>query len=508
MKNIIMAMLITLLISNNLFAYNVNDKKSFVTAVMAPLEVEKFKDFDAHLDYVFSAGVDAVSVDVWWGLVDNENDYIHWKKHYTDVFDRIERKGLKIIPIISFHQCGGGPNDTCDIPLKPWLWNKVKVAYGLPSVEAAKYESASGEAQGDYIPQWYTDSEIFEKQSADAVLSLMVAYMEKFKTTFSKFSSSMVEINLSLGPTGEMRLPVYNESDGWNFPEVGKLQVYSKSARRSFRESMRRKYNGSIAQVNAKWGTQLSNFDAIQPPGGDKLVYSDRIDESNSFFTSQGYRGKYGNDFTTWQQDVLLNHAQRLIAAADKVFDGEFSGIPFGVKIPGLHWQQRCTNTPRATEVAAGLLNTQEGSLTEGKGYEIFFRMIKSIQQKINRNIVVHFTALEMDNDSNYCQHCDKEYENCTSLAEDLVLWVANAAHNVGDITLRGENALPGINCDDEPGDIRTWGQIHKAFNRSKVYSGFTLLRMENWGYTNEKCTVSEGHKCYLFIQEFDTIKE
>ncbi|CDN12507.1 hypothetical protein RintRC_4216 [Richelia intracellularis] len=40
-----------------------------------------------------------------------------------------------------------------------------------------------------------------------------------------------------------------------------------------------------------------------------------------------------------------------MLAIADKGFDGAFTNIPFGMKIPGIHWQMSHPETPRIAEM-------------------------------------------------------------------------------------------------------------------------------------------------------------
>lgn len=89
---------------------------------MAPLIVRERSEFQHQLKVAKKLGITAISVDVWWGLVEQAGDQQFVWQYYDDVFSDIRAAGLKIIPIMAFHQCGGNVGDDCDIPLPGWIW--------------------------------------------------------------------------------------------------------------------------------------------------------------------------------------------------------------------------------------------------------------------------------------------------------------------------------------------------------------------------------------------------
>lgn len=42
-------------------------------------------------------------------------------------------------------------------------------------------------------------------------------------------SETIMDIEVGLGPAGEMRYPSYPEDQGWKFPGIGEFQVYMTS---------------------------------------------------------------------------------------------------------------------------------------------------------------------------------------------------------------------------------------------------------------------------------------
>jgi beta-amylase len=92
--------------------------------VMAPLDLDAappgaFDAFKAQLKIAKSMGVDAVSVDVWWGEVERAADNTFDWSYYDKLLAAIEAAGLHWVPIMSFHQCGGNVGDSCNIPAAP-----------------------------------------------------------------------------------------------------------------------------------------------------------------------------------------------------------------------------------------------------------------------------------------------------------------------------------------------------------------------------------------------------
>src|SRR3954466_4107596 len=83
-----------------------------------PEAMQRFADL---LKQAKDIGVQAVSVDVWWRLVEGRGDQQFDWRYYDQIFHAIRDEGLAIAPILSFHQCGGGPGDDCNFPLPDWI---------------------------------------------------------------------------------------------------------------------------------------------------------------------------------------------------------------------------------------------------------------------------------------------------------------------------------------------------------------------------------------------------
>src|SRR5262249_14823274 len=144
----------------------------------------------------------AVSTDVWWGLVEKSERQYDWR-YYDKLSDHIIKAGLKWIPIISLHQCGGNIGDDVTVLLAQWLWAKLAKKLASGDINAEKYVSEQGNTSNEYVAVWATH----------LVLEDYVAFFAAFQAHFAAKSKHVAEVNISLGPAGELRYPSYNSHD-------------------------------------------------------------------------------------------------------------------------------------------------------------------------------------------------------------------------------------------------------------------------------------------------------
>ncbi|MFQ3230805.1 family 14 glycosylhydrolase [Reinekea sp.] len=414
-------------------------------AVMAPLEVNNWSEFENQLSSVKSIGVTGVSVDVWWGKVEANGDQQFDWSYYDSIFQKIENAGLHIIPIMSFHQCGGNVGDDCNIPIPSWIWNKY-TGQGV-SASDLKYKSEYGNESIETVSLW-RDS---------YVLSEYKEFMEEFESHYAAKANVIDEVNISMGPAGELRYPSYNSHDGnlTGYPTRGGFQAYSEPAKQDFRNWVVAKY-GSVANASNQWGFTLNSANDINPPS-NAGAFINNGEQNNT---------AYGRDFIRWYHDSLMDHGYRMMDNAILAFDGAFANVELGFKIPGIHWKMSATdNTKRSAEMAAGLIpsDVNVNSVSTGYGYADIVGVAASYNNH-PRDVVLHFTALEMNDDPN---------GGGQSLAKSLVFWVANEAAAQG-VSIKGENALSG-GVTYGGG----WDNIVNAFTHAS-YSGMTVLRINH----------------------------
>ncbi|WP_219413061.1 family 14 glycosylhydrolase [Pseudonocardia nigra] len=438
----------------------------FTANVMAPLKVTDFADFESDLRTVAGYGVDAVSVDVWWGDVEGTADNAFDWSYYDRVFELITANGLDIIPILSFHQCGGNVGDDYTSLLPAWLWPKYaeRAHRGVRlGPDGLKHRSEQGNHSAETVQGW-----------ADQVVENEYrGFTRAFADHFApRYNDAVTEINVSLGPSGELRYPSYNAHDtGTGYPTRGGLQAYSDLAVEDFERAALKKYR-SLQGVNAAWGTAYASREEIRPPA-----------DAEAFFTSLAYRDTtYGRDFVDWYNGSLVDHGERVLETVVRALGHDFAEAEIGYKVPGIHWTMTNPAHPRATEVTTGLVQTSVDldSPATGHGYQRIIELANRVDAR-GRQVVMHFTALEMD---------DQDYAPQYSLAKTLVGWIGQYAHDAG-VELKGENALSGGVHSDAG-----WDNIHDAFD-TWGYLGLTVLRMSD---------VSEGigaERYALFIDKY-----
>jgi hypothetical protein len=409
------ALLISALLS--LAPLNLSLAKQPLNFVMGPLGmVTDFEAFKKQLLAAKELKVDGITTDVWWGVVEKEEGHYDFE-YYKEYARVVKEAGLKWIPIISTHSAQiGNVNDNVDIPIPAFAWTKG------PDMA---FKSSTGKISREYLSIWAPEAEILYKK-----------FMVAFRDTFAPYNSIIEKIYIGVGPSGELRYPSYGGKD-WHYPDIGELQVYSDSAKASFRKYLREKYK-TIDALNASWKTVFNTFSELGPPT-----------DGNHFFVD-GFRTPYGKDFLSWQQESLVRHLKEKIADAREAFAGAFDA-PLAVKKAGIHWKMSDPVYPRAAEYAAGYYN-----------YEDLFKAFGEAR------VDVTFTCLEMNNRNFYPDF---------SLAEELVKQVVGLAEKF-QVKISGENA---VSLDF----ARSWNieegfkNIHEAFKKFSL-SAFTFLRLEN----------------------------
>ncbi|MDF2571042.1 MAG: beta-amylase [Sporomusa sp.] len=362
-------------------------RSDYKAYVMAPLtKITDWNAFRSQLTTLKNNNIYALTTDVWWGDVEQGGDNVFDWSYYKTYADTVRAAGLKWIPIISTHQCGGNVGDDCNIKLPSWLWNKG-------TQDQMTMRSETGYYDYETLSPWWTGT---STQYDELYAS--------FATNFSGYKDIITKIYLSGGPAGELRFPSYNTADGWSYPGRGKLQAYTDTAKQDFQNGMKTKY-GTISALNSAWGTSLTAFSQVNPPS-----------DGDNFFIN-GVKSMYGKDFMTWYQGVLEKHLKATASKAHSRFDSVF-GVPLGAKVAGIHWQMNNSSMPHAAELGAGYYN-----------YSTLLDEFK------RSNLDLTFTCLEMTDSQAYTSPY-------YSAPKSLVIQVANLANQKG-IRINGENALP-----------------------------------------------------------------
>ena len=449
--------------------------QGFTPDVMAPLIIPgtvsnnsgqsyqyTWKLFQQHLAAVKAIGVEAVSTDVWWGLVEKDKDSYDWS-YYDKLFQYITDAGLKIHPIMSFHSCGGNVGDTYDCPIPSWIW-------GVAGSGGKYINELNNPGNEEYVAFWAANLKAVNKEYSE--------YMNEFEKHFAQYADDMQEIDISCGPCGEWRYPSYDtyqisgKSYGRGYPTRGYLYCYSAQAKAAFVTAMQVKY-ANIATLNQAWGTNLNCFSAVSPPTNGDAFFN--INDSTAYINAQ-----YGNDFIEWYHNEMVTHGQTMLTLAINAFDKEFAEVPLGIKIPGVHWtaggydeaNNFANNMPRSAEVCAGIISnnfTPDIAANGcGPGYTQSIQMISDLKNSTGADIDLYFTCIDMANN---------DVPSAYSMASALVFGVGTQAHNYG-LTLKGENALAPNNGSSWNKDD-FWWNINNVISYS-WYDGVNILRIFN----------------------------
>jgi hypothetical protein len=475
-------------ISSSAFFHRMDERRPFLKQyVMGPLEiVQDWQSFESQLRTLKQLGVDGITTDVWWGLVERERGKFDWS-YYRRYAQAVRSVGLRWVPIFSFHKAGGNVGDTVDIPIPNWVWQ----------LEAdMAFVGSDGTANREYISFW-----------VKGAYDLYHSVMQSFANHFLDYQQIIDKVYVGAGPAGELRYPSYQLSNGWQYPEFGKFQIHSERAKRSFRNFVLQKY-GDLLSINRTYGWHLPTIEALGPP------------RHEHYFLHHEVRTPYGRDVLEWQQFVLEEHAFELLSRARRVFlpfgpiseyeqsiidtrhsgalatfygrsfsegflkagfrdssaptDAQIywktrsifdrkqiaetdlspqrsdflqNGASLGLKLAGIHWQQVNPQTPRAAAQLAGYHRYAD---------------LMAVARVLGASVT--FTCMEMRNSqAGYPWY---------STPRDLVQEIADLARFM-DLPLYGENALSLGNWEEG------YAAVRETFSLAEVH-GFTLLRIQD----------------------------
>ncbi|KAL9270207.1 Beta-amylase 3, chloroplastic-like protein [Drosera capensis] len=429
--------------------------------------INKPRAMNASLKALKSAGVEGVMVDAWWGLVEKDGPLRYNWDGYAELVQMVQRTGLKLQVVMSFHQCGGNVGDSCSIPLPPWVLEEISKNPDLV------YTDRSGRRNPEYISLGCDSLPVLRGRTP---IQVYADYMRSFQEKFSDYLGEVItEIQVGMGPCGELRYPSYPESNGtWRFPGIGEFQCYDKYMQASLKAA-------AIAAGKEEWGRS----------GPQDSGQYNQFPEDTGFFRRDGtWNTEYGQFFLQWYSGKLLEHGDKILTTAKGIF--RETGAELSGKIAGIHWHYRTRS--HAAELTTGYYNTRNHD-----GYQPIASMFGK------HGVIFNFTCMEMKDGE------QPEHANCSP--EGLVRQVKMAASATG-IKLAGENAL-------ERYDPAAYSQV-LATSRSDSGNGlsaFTYLRMnkrlfepEQWrhlvqfvksmseGGRNMKLSPSDSSRTNLYV--------
>lgn len=419
-------------------------------------------DFRRQLQEAKQLKIDGVSMDFWWGMINKEKGKFDFS-YFHQLTDEVIKAGLDVATVLSFHQCGGNVGDTENIPIPNWVWKDVAEKLGSTDENIGKYKSEQGHFSPEYIQVWA------DKVAVNYYADVMKAFRDSFKDKAPYIS----EVNISLGPSGEMRYPSYNSHDvGTGYPTRGAFQGYSDLAVADFKQWALSKY-GSTENVGKAWGITELKLENILPP-----------QDANGFFDRNDHlHTKYGQDLIDWYNDSLVQHGKTVLSTATSIFgapESPFLGTPVGGKIPGVHWRMgwingdNVTYSDRKAEVNAGLIKTSQAWTAENAyGYANILNMLKGLQPAkpgVGSPVIPSYTCLELPDGQDGPDAQSLPHTAATRFGIAAKLW---------GLMLRGENALSGTLYNGADWDLMD-DQVITSLRPEKFYYGLTLLRLHD----------------------------
>ncbi|KAF3650470.1 Beta-amylase [Capsicum annuum] len=303
---------------------------------------------------------------------------------YKSFFLLIQKIGLKIQAVMSFHQCGGNVGDVVYIPLPKWV---LEVGEKDPDIF---YTNRAGIRNKEYLLSLGVDNQrLFQGRTP---IEIYRDYMASFTENMLDLlqAGAIIDIEVGLGSSGELRYPSYPEALGWKFPGIGEFQCYDEYMKEDFRET-------ADEAVKPKYNRP-----------GDAGTYNDTPDKAGFF--------KKGD---------------QIIGEANKVFRGfpvkiaaklKNSSAPSrkSVYVSGIHWWFK--DRSHAAELTAGYYN-----LSDRDGYRPIAKMLSRHYASLN------FTCLEMKD--------NEQAAEAMSAPQELVQQVLSSGWKEF-IDVTGENAL------------------------------------------------------------------
>jgi len=360
------------------------------------------------LDKLRDAGADGFMVDVWWGLTERQPKVYNFDA-YKELVQMAEQRGLRIQFVASFHTCGGNVNDACDIGLPAFVYENNDIWYRDQERRENK----------EYISLFADNVRLKDGRTP---LEMYGDWFGALAETFSdKLGNTVTEVQVGMGPAGELRYPSYSFANGWQFCGIGAFQSFDKHAL------------GSLAAAGQSKGWTGPPMDAGS--------YNSKPWESGFF--GGGFKSEYGKFFLDWYSGALKAHGARVLQKARQAFGDR---VALAGKVSGIHWWYGSES--HAAELTAGYYNTNMRN-----AYAEIAEVFSATRTALD------FTCLEMRN--------EQVTWECQSRPQDLVYQVAQAAGSQG-VTFNGENALPRY-------DAQAYDQILKW--RSYLHA-FTYLRL------------------------------
>ncbi|WOK92787.1 beta-amylase 2, chloroplastic-like [Canna indica] len=376
-----------------------------------------------------SIDVDGVMVDIWWGIVEASAPRVYNWNGYKHLFQIAGELKLKLQVVMSFHECGGNVGDDVWIPLPQWV---TEIGNSNPDIY---FTDREGRRNRECLSWGIDRKRVLVGRTA---VEVYFDYMRSFRVEFDEFfeDGTISEIQIGLGPCGELRYPSYPAKHGWRYPGIGEFQCYDEYLQNGLKEAAKARGHPLLGKVPQNVGS-----------------YNSQPHETGFFRDGGDYNNSYGRFFLGWYSKVLIDHGDLVLSLAKLAFEGSH----IAAKISGVHWWYKTAS--HAAELTAGFYNP-----CNRDGYAPIASMLKKHDATLN------FTCVEL---RTLNQHA--EFPEAMADPEGLVWQVLNAAWDAC-VPMASENALP---CYDRDG-------YNKILDNAKPFSdpdgrhlsSFTYLRL------------------------------
>jgi beta-amylase len=274
-------------------------------------------------------------------------------------------------------------------------------------------------------------------------LDMYADWFQALASTFEpKLGNTITEIQVGLGPCGELRYPAYPLERGWSFCGVGEFQCWDKHALANF--------------------SGVGHSQGYTSPPTNAGSYNSRPWDADFF--RDGYKSDYGKFFLDWYFGTMKSHAAEVLDKVNAVFLGR---VALASKVAGIHWWYG--HESHASELTAGYYNTDSRNA-----------YAEIADTFASNGAALDFTCLEMRN--------SEQSSECKSQPENLVNQVRDAAQQK-KIHFNGENALPRYD----------WTAYEKILQNKQALFAFTYLRLDQKllgdGYDAFKGFVHQMHQ-------------
>ena len=345
--------------------------------------IDKKKLTDWLID-IKNRGFKGVTSDFWWKIVEPNPKKYNFGP-YIELANEIEKMGLKLKVILSFHSCGNTIGDECNFPLPTWV---------LDTGNDIFYQDQNGNINKEYISIFADDSQLSDGR---LVLEAYNDLITQFHLEFEKYYGDLIiNIELGAGPAGQLHYPSYSYDKA--FCGIGFFQWYGSKASEKFNEFLKNiKFSDDSQKIIEKYlkmpsptlnevyykpyqeyffselniGNEKCNIFENKDDCGDLTTtqvqceskgccWKEIPDQPYCYYSKEvyNYKADFGLIYMHWYQEEQLKHLQKLLTIGRKVLG---FGVPISLKLPCVHWF--VNSDSRAAEKTSGFVINYEEQL-------------------------------------------------------------------------------------------------------------------------------------------------